>query len=126
LKSAKYAIYVAISTPQPWKEGLPVGHDNITDIGTYMKRFSQELGERILQDYPALQSFQDPISPRIKRLLRKPFPAQSIAIMGVAKRWEQWKTAAIVAECGTGKTLMSMAAIHVHSNAAPYTAAAMR
>ena len=102
-----------------------MGHDNITDIYTYMKLFSQELGDRILQDYPALQSFQDPVSPRIKRLLRKPFPAQSIAIMGVAKRWEQWKTAAIVAECGTGKTLMSLAAIHVHSNGAPYTAITM-
>lgn len=94
-------------------------------IYDYMKLFSQELGDRILQDYPALQSFQDPVSPRIKRLLRKPFPAQLIAIMGVAKRWEQWKTAAIVAECGTGKTLMSLAAIQVHSNGAPYTAIAM-
>src|SRR5215472_10032198 len=90
-----------------------------------MKLFSQELGDRILQDYPALQSFQDPVSPRIKRLLRKPFPAQAIAIMGVAKRWEEWKTAAIVAECGTGKTLMSLAAIQVHSSGAPYTAIAM-
>src|SRR5215472_1256720 len=81
-------------------------------IYDYMKLFSQELGDRILQDYPALQSFQDPVSPRIKRLLRKPFPAQTIAIMGVA-------------ECGTGKTLMSLAAIHVHSNGAPYTAIAM-
>jgi superfamily II DNA or RNA helicase len=100
-------------------------HDNITDIFTYMKLFSQELGNRILQDYPALQNFQDPVSPRLKRLLRKPFPAQAIALMGVAKRWEQWKTAAIVAECGTGKTLMSLAAIHVHSDGAPYAAIAM-
>lgn len=100
-------------------------HDNISSTFTYMKLFSQELGDRILQDYPALQSFQDPVSPRIKGLLRKPFPAQAIAIMGVAKRWEKWKTAAIVAECGTGKTLMSLAAIHVHSKGDPYTAIAM-
>src|SRR5579864_6348697 len=90
-----------------------------------MKLFSPELGSRILRDYAALQSFSDPVSPRIKKLLRRPFPAQAIAIMGVAKRWAQWKTAAIVAECGTGKTLMSLAAIHVHSNGAPYTAIAM-
>ena len=37
-------------------------------------------------------------------LLRRPFPAQSIAIMGIAKRWEQARTGMVVAECGTGKT----------------------
>jgi hypothetical protein len=94
-------------------------------IYDYMKLFSQELGDRILSDYPALQRFEDPVSPKIKELLRRPFPAQSIAVMGVAKRWEQWRTAAIVAECGTGKTLMSLGAIHVHAKGAPYTAIAM-
>ncbi len=94
-------------------------------IFDYMKQFSTELGNRILHDYPALQDFQDPISPRIKQLLRRPFPAQAIAIMGVAKRWEESKTGAIVAECGTGKTLMSLGAIHVHSDGAPYTGIAM-
>jgi superfamily II DNA or RNA helicase len=94
-------------------------------ISDYIKLFSHELGDRILRDYPALQNFQDPVSPRLKQLKRRPFPAQSIAIMGVAKRWEEWRTAAIVAECGTGKTLMSLAAVHVHSADEPYTAIAM-
>jgi hypothetical protein len=97
----------------------------LSTIYDYMKRFSHELGNRILQEWPALQRFDDPISPRIKSLVRRPFPAQAIAIMGVAKRWDEWKTAAIVAECGTGKTLMSLGAIHVHTNGAPYTAIAM-
>ena len=100
-------------------------HDNITDIYTYMKLFSRELGERILQDYPALHRFEDPISQRVKQLLRRPFPAQAIAIMGVAKRWREQHTAGIVAECGTGKTLMSLGAMHVHSEGRPYTAIAM-
>ena len=51
--------------------------DNITDIYTYMKLFSRELGERILHEYPALQRFEDPVSPRIRQLLRRPFPAQA-------------------------------------------------
>jgi hypothetical protein len=97
----------------------------LSTIYDYMKLFSRELGGRILQEWPALQRFDDPISPRIKSLVRRPFPAQAIAIMGVAKRWDSWKTAAIVAECGTGKTLMSLGAIHVHANGAPYTAIAM-
>src|SRR5260370_34616759 len=100
-------------------------HDNITDIYTYMKLFSRELGERILQDYPALHRFEDPISQRVKQLLRRPFPAQAIAIMGVAKRWREQHTAGIVAEGGTGKTLMSLGAIHVHSEGRPFTALAM-
>jgi len=94
-------------------------------IQDYLKQFSNELGTRILSDFPALQRFEDSISPLVKQLLRRPFPAQAIALMGVAKRWEQHHTAAIVAECGTGKTLMSLGAIHVHSDGRPYTAIAM-
>jgi superfamily II DNA or RNA helicase len=54
--------------------------------------------------FPALHQFEDSVSPRIDALLRRPFPAQSIALMGVVKRWDWARTALIVAECGTGKT----------------------
>src|SRR5207302_3627637 len=94
-------------------------------IYSYMREFSTELGDRILHEYPPLQSFEDSVSARIDTLLRPPFPAQNIAIMSVAKRWEQFRTALIVAECGTGKTLMSLGAIHVHSQGRPYTALSM-
>ena len=94
-------------------------------IYDYMRAHAALLGERILQEYPALHPFDDPISPRIADLLRKPFPAQTIAIMGVAKRWQQARTAMVVAECGTGKTLISLGAIHVHREGGPFTAMAM-
>jgi superfamily II DNA or RNA helicase len=94
-------------------------------IYSYMREFSAELGQRILDEYPALQKLDDPVSPRIETLLRRPFPAQNVAIMSVAKRWQQFRTALIVAECGTGKTLISLSAIHVHSNGKPYSALAM-
>ncbi len=84
-------------------------------IFEYMTHHSQELGERILRDFPPLHSVEDPISPRIDNLRRKPFPAQKLAIMGIAKRWEQHPTAALVGTMGTGKTLMALAAIDVHS-----------
>lgn len=45
--------------------------------------------------------------------------------MAVAKRWQQFRTALIVAECGTGKTLMSLGAVHVHSQGKLYTGLAM-
>ena len=83
------------------------------------------LGARILQDYPALHQFDDPVSPWIENLLRKPFPAQTIAIMGLARRWQEARTGMVVAECGTGKTLISLGAIHVHSEGSPFTALAM-
>ena len=66
-----------------------MNHDNITDIATYMRRHAALLGEHILEEYPALHQFDDAVSPRIQGLLRIPFPAQTIAIMGVAKRWQQ-------------------------------------
>ena len=42
--------------------------------------------------------------------------------MGVATRWLQARTAMVVAECGTGKTLISLGAIHVHHQKSPFTA----
>ena len=71
--------------------------DNIPDIYAYMRAWSEQLGQRILQEYPALHRFEDPGSPRIDALLRRPFPAQSIAIMGIAKRWKEARTAKVVA-----------------------------
>jgi superfamily II DNA or RNA helicase len=97
----------------------------LSTIYDYMRANSALLGTRILEQFPALQKFEDPVSPRIERLLRRPFPAQTIAIMGTVKRWEFAKTALVVAECGTGKTLISLGAVHVHSRGKPYAALAM-
>jgi hypothetical protein len=94
-------------------------------IFEYMSHHSTELGERILRDFPALHRVGDALSPRIADLRRKPFPAQNLAIMGIAKRWETWRTAAIIGEMGTGKTLMAFGAIDVHSNGGRYNALAM-
>jgi len=91
----------------------------------YLRMFAGELGERILQSFPALHNAHDPVSPRIAALLRKPFPAQTVAAMGVAKKWETDRSAAVIAECGTGKTLISLAAVHVHSDGRPFTAIVM-
>jgi hypothetical protein len=94
-------------------------------IADYLRMFGSELGERIVHCYPALHNAQDPISPRLATLLRKPFPAQTVAAMGVAKKWEKERSAAVIAECGTGKTLISLAALCVHSDGRPFTAIVM-
>jgi len=69
-------------------------------IADYLRRCSQELGERILNVYPALQAPGDPVSDRFNSLLRSPFAAQRWATMGIVKRWEMAKAAAVIAECG--------------------------
>ena len=97
----------------------------LSTIYDYMRSHSGLLGKRILQQFPALHQVGDPLSGRVEGLLRKPFPAQGIAIMGLAKRWEQTRTGMVVAECGTGKTLISLGAIHVHSKGRLFTALAM-
>ncbi len=98
---------------------------DLSTIYDYMRAHAGLLAHRILQKFPALHQFDDPVSPRIEGLLRRPFPAQTIAIMGLAKRWQQARTGMVVAECGTGKTLISLGAIHVHSRGRAFTALAM-
>jgi len=102
-----------------------VDHANITDIPTYLRVFANELGERILDSFPPLHSGQDSPSPLLRNLLRKPYPAQVVALMGVTKKLAQARSAAVVAECGTGKTLISLASIYVAANGKPFTALAM-
>ena len=45
--------------------------------------------------------------------------------MGVIRRWERARAAAVIGECGTGKTLIALAAIHCHAEGKPYTALAL-
>src|ERR1700693_4796621 len=96
-----------------------------TDINEYLCACASELAERILRIYPPLHGVDDPGSPLIDHLLRKPFSAQTLAMMGVVKRWREARGAAVIAECGTGKTLTSRGAVHVHSDRRPFTALAM-
>ena len=94
-------------------------------ISGYLSLFASELGERILQSYPPLHAVDEPVWPGVARLLRRPFPAQMLAIMGVVKRWNEARAAAVIAECGTGKTLISLGAVEVHSDGKPFAALAM-
>ena len=79
----------------------------------YLRAHATELGARILETYPPLQGPKDPIAPELATLLRKPLPAQALAVTGTAKYLRTARAARIVAECGAGKTLMALATIHV-------------
>ena len=94
-------------------------------ISEYLRSYSPQLGERILESFPPLHAIDDPPSPLISQLLRKPYPAQTLCIMGLVRRWQQARAGAVVAECGTGKTLISLGAVHTHAEGRPYTGLAM-
>jgi len=87
--------------------------------------YLRELGDRILDSYPPLHAIDDPPSPMIGKLLRKPYPAQTLALMGLVRRWQQARAGAVIAECGTGKTLISLGAVQTHAEDLPFTALAM-
>jgi superfamily II DNA or RNA helicase len=94
-------------------------------IQDYLRRFSKQMGERIIETYPALHTPGDSISPLMQTLLRRPYRVQELAAMGVIRRWERARAAAVIGECGTGKTLIALAAIHCHAEGKPYTALAL-
>jgi superfamily II DNA or RNA helicase len=91
----------------------------------YLRRYADELEVKILAQFPPLHQPGDQIHPGLARLRRMPFPAQELAIMGIVRQWERSNAAAAIAECGTGKTLISLGAIHCHTGQRPYTALAM-
>lgn len=94
-------------------------------ISEYLRQYSAELGERIVNSYPPLHAAMDPLSPRLETLLRRPFPGQALCVMGIVKRWQQARAAAVFAEMGTGKTLIALAALHVHAEGKPLNALAI-
>jgi hypothetical protein len=79
-----------------------------TDIYSYLRAHANELGSRILEQFPPIQSTTDETPAELSTLLRTPLPAQAIAIGGLAKHFKSARAARIVAECGAGKTFMAL------------------
>src|SRR5712691_7532487 len=94
-------------------------------IGEYLRLYGPALGELVLARFPALHGLEDSAWPALKQLKRRPFPAQGMAIMGIVKRWQKARCTAAVAECGTGKTLISLGSVFAHAAARQFTCLAM-
>jgi len=92
----------------------------IATLEEYLREFSVEIGDRILASFPALHTPGDPVPPILGKLLRKPFAAQTVAIAGAVKKLRQANSVAIIAEMGTGKTLMAMAISFAFCAGRPY------
>lgn len=62
----------------------------------YLSLHATELGQRILSSFPPLQCADDALSPLLERMLRRPYPSQALAAMGVAKRWHLARNANVI------------------------------
>jgi hypothetical protein len=110
------------------RRGNAVGLHSFLWSRTYGNRNTRGVPERVLGRNWRPDPNQLPRSPRTRRTclanpgktLRKPFAAQEVAIAGAVKRLQQANSVAIIAEMGTGKTLMAMAIAHVFAAGRPY------
>ena len=96
------------SIPQPYCSAAQ-GKDSMQTLETihdYLLWHSDEIGQRILSSYPSLHSPDETPSPLVSGMLRTPYPAQTLAIMGIGKRRQLGRNANVIAECGAGKTLI--------------------
>src|SRR5438105_3080988 len=105
-RAARAAIRDAVSNWSVTSYWLDAG--NLADSGQFI--LGEPLNQRNRRSRLRLRSAAEP------------YPAQAVAVMGVVKRWERSRSAAVVAECGTGKTLIALASIFVHSRGRHFTA----
>jgi RecG-like helicase len=97
-------------------------------IGTLkLKHYAEELGDRVVEQFPPLHKPGDAPSPLLRKLKRQPFPGQQLAVMGILKKWQDSRAvaAAIIAECGTGKTLIALASVYAAAEGRGFAAIAM-
>ena len=94
-------------------------------ISEYLKGFADELGERVVEQFPPLHKPGDPLSPVLRKLKRQPFPGQQLAVMGILRKWEESRAVAAIAECGTGKTLIALASVYAAAEGRSFTAITM-
>ena len=55
---------------------------NLETLRDYLRAHCDEIGDRILSSFPALFGSEDGPSPLLSRMLRTPYPAQTLPIMG--------------------------------------------
>jgi len=97
--------------------------DDIQSLDQYLIAYGTILGQQAQQNLnPLHDPTKEPNHPVIQKLLRKPYLPQAVVITAAAKTLKRQKSLFLVGECGTGKTLMGMAAVHCHANGRPYRA----
>jgi hypothetical protein len=94
---------------------------DVRTLDECMLRYGPMLGKQAERSLAPLHvPGRDPLT--ITELLRDPFEAQAHVIEAARKALHRQKTLLVVGECGTGKTLMGLAAAHAHAQGRPYRA----
>jgi SNF2 family DNA or RNA helicase len=89
-------------------------------LDEYLDAYGGHLAKKCRDRLRPLHDPQGEPHPRVKELLRTPFPAQAHVITGAAKLLERNKTAFLICEMGTGKSLMGIGTVHAHADGKPY------
>lgn len=92
------------------------------NLDQYLSKYAGLLSRKCHESLRPLHSPTNPAHPRLAELLRRPFEAQAHVATAVAALLKEQKAALLIAEMGTGKTLLSQAAIHCHADGRPYRA----
>jgi hypothetical protein len=93
----------------------------ITSLDMYLERFGPLLAEKTIRQLDPLHvPGRDRVVAGLDDLIRKPFVAQAHLISAATKALDRQKSTWIVAEMGTGKTYMALAAAHAHARGRPY------
>jgi len=87
--------------------------DSCTDVTSYLKNYSRALAQKLSLIFVPLHRPGDPVNPKIKELKRTPFRAQADVINGLHKALKEKNSAMVIAEMGTGKTIISIAVAHL-------------
>ncbi len=97
------------------------------NVATYLQKHGPPLAGRISERFrPLVTAPQLDVRRELRKLKREPFPAQAGVIEGLVALFKSGRRHGfIVAECGTGKTIMSMAVPYVLSGGRPYRALVM-
>jgi hypothetical protein len=97
----------------------------LDSIYSYMRHFSAQLSQRIIETYKPVHGPSDPDSPVLNQLKRKLLPAQKLVVMALAKHLGKADAAILNGECGVGKTFISLATYFVHAKGKRHTGIVM-
>jgi hypothetical protein len=100
--------------------------DEITTLEGYLTAYGSLLAARTTASLDPLHvPGRDAPSPHLAGLARPPFDAQAHVVTALVKAMRRQRSAWLVAEMGTGKSLMAIAACHAHARGRPYRALVM-
>ncbi|MBI2177635.1 MAG: ATP-dependent helicase, partial [Candidatus Tectomicrobia bacterium] len=80
--------------------------EEVQDVASYLRAFGPALAARIQEEAKPLFVPGSAWDPKLHSLLRTPFPAQGDVVMAVAEALQRQRSAIVVGEMGSGKSLI--------------------